>query len=114
MIDKHLRPLLEATDTKLAQHNGEFTDSREIPDNHTRLGATRMAFELLGAFKAEDPALPASTVEVIVSDMPRPDYSVEPIDVGPSIRPARKETPPQHTSTPIQEPTTRKDPRPKD
>ncbi len=38
-----------------------------------------MAFKLLGAYPPEDPVLAAkSTVDVIISDMPRPRYDVEP------------------------------------
>jgi hypothetical protein len=87
MIDKYLRLLLEAKDTKLAQFEGQYTDFVELEDNRTRLGAVRMSFELLGAFPAEDPALNSKTsVDVIIADMPRPNYDVVAVDVGPAPR----------------------------
>jgi hypothetical protein len=57
MIDKYLRPLLEATDTKLVQYEGQFTDFVEVADNAIRLGALEKAFRLLGAYPPEDPVL---------------------------------------------------------
>jgi hypothetical protein len=75
IIEKHLVPLLHATEVKLAQHEGQFTDYVELDALGIRLGATRMAFELLGAFPPEDPVLAAkSTVEVIVVDMPEQQW----------------------------------------
>jgi hypothetical protein len=73
MIDKYLRPLLEATETKLAQYEGEFTDYVELDDNTTRRFAADMGFRLLGAYPAEDPVMNSKiTVDVIIADMPRP------------------------------------------
>jgi hypothetical protein len=108
IIERHLVPLLQATEVKLAQHKGQFTDFVELEDNTTRLVATNMAFKLLGAYPAEDPVLAAkSTVDVIICDLPRLNYGEEPIDV-----------PPQReliaTSPEPAKPAAKKDPRPKD
>jgi hypothetical protein len=106
VIQKHLVPLLHATEVKLAQHEGQFTDYVELDALGIRLGATRMAFELLGAFPPEDPVLAAkSTVDVIVVDMPEQQWpdaiKVTPSNGNPSQIKDAKPSPP-------------KDPRPKD
>ena len=73
VIEKHLVPLLHATEMKFAQHEGKFTDYVEVEALGIRSGATRIALELLNAFPPRDPALAAQVgVEVIVMDMPRP------------------------------------------
>jgi Terminase small subunit len=92
VIERNLKPLLEWTETKFAQHEGEFTDYVTVPDGAIRLAAADKAFRLLGAYPSEDPILNAKvSVDVIISDMPRPRYDVEPIDVMPTVRPPRKE-----------------------
>ena len=73
LIEKHLKPLLNATEVKHFQHNGEVTDSRRVPDNPTRLKALDMAFRLHGSYsprKMEEAE--KKTVQVIVADVPRP------------------------------------------
>jgi hypothetical protein len=108
-VEKYLVPLLHATEIRLAQHEGQFTDYVELAANSICLAATRMAFELLGAFPPEDPVLSAkTTVDVIIADMPRPDYDVEPIDIEPTVRPPQRQV-----VAATQEPP-KKDPRPKD
>jgi hypothetical protein len=110
IIEKHLVPLLHATEVRFAQHKGQFTDFVEVADGTTRLGATDMALNLLGAYPPEDPVLAAtSTVDVIIADMPRPRYDVEPIDIKPTVRPPQRQL-----VTATQEPAPKKDPRPKD
>lgn len=49
-VDRYLRPLLDASETKFAQHKGEFTDTVEVADNGIRLQALRTLLELLDAF----------------------------------------------------------------
>ncbi len=86
MIDKYLRPLLEAKETKLAQYEGQYTDFVVLDDNTTSLAATNMAFKLLGAYPPKDPVLAAkTTVDVIICDMPETKYDKEPIDVRPTV-----------------------------
>ena len=74
LIEKHLKPLLNGTEVKHFQQNGEKpTDSRRVPDNPTRLKALDMAFRLHGSYssrKMEDAE--KKTVQVIVADVPRP------------------------------------------
>jgi hypothetical protein len=73
LIEKHLNPLLNATEIKYFQYNGEVTDSRRVPDHATRLKALDMAFRLKGSYSVpivEDTK--PKTVQVIVVDVPRP------------------------------------------
>lgn len=85
VIEKHLVPLLHATEMKFAQNKGEFTDYVEVGALGIRLCATRMALELLGAFPREDPVLASKkTVDFIIMDMPRPQRPE--IDVTPTNR----------------------------
>jgi hypothetical protein len=73
VIQKHLIPLLHATETKFFQSEGKVTECVEVEALGIRLGATRTALELLNAFPPKDPVLAAQVgVEVIVMDMPRP------------------------------------------
>jgi hypothetical protein len=108
IIEKHLVPLLNATEVKLAQHEGQFTDYVELEALGIRLAATRMALELLAAFHPEDPALAAkTTVDVIIMDMPRPQRPE--IDVTPTNGNKQKELANAKASAgPV------KDPRPRD
>jgi hypothetical protein len=89
IIEKHLVPLLYATEVKLAQHEGQFTDYVELEAPGIRLGATRMAFELLGALPPKDPILvEKTTVDYIVVDMPQqvwPETDGTPLN-GPAPR----------------------------
>jgi hypothetical protein len=76
VIRKHLDPLLNATETKIFQSDGKITDYVEVNDNTTRLGATRIALELLGAFPSEEEKHQANFgIEVLILDVPRPDRS---------------------------------------
>jgi hypothetical protein len=110
IIEKHLVPLLHATEFKFAQHKGQFTDFVEVADSAIRLGAVEKAFRLLGAYPAGDPVLAAkSTVDVIICDLPDTKYDVEPIDVKPTVRPPQRQL-----VAATQEPAPKKDPRPKD
>jgi hypothetical protein len=76
-----------------------------------------LLLRLMNAFPPEDPVLAAkSTVDVIISDMPRPRYDTQPIDIGPSVRPPRKEAPPP-PAPPIEKVSVngaKPDPRPRD
>ena len=118
MIDKYLRPLLEAKETKLAQYEGQYTDFVVLDDNTTSLAATNMAFKLLGAYPPKDPVLAAkTTVDVIICDMPETKYDKEPIDVRPTVRPPREEIVNARPTEKAAEPFSnggKCDPRPKD
>jgi hypothetical protein len=103
VIQKHLVPLLHATTTKLAQHEGQFTDYVELEDNRIRLGATRIAFELLGAFEGVNESAEKRAIDYIVVDMPMqkwPDEKLETVEVAAKSGPAK--------------PAPKKDPRPQD
>jgi terminase small subunit-like protein len=74
VIEKHLIPLLNATETKFFQSEGKITDYVDVEALGIQLGATRTTLELLNAFPPKDPILAAQVgVEVIVMDMPRPE-----------------------------------------
>jgi hypothetical protein len=88
LIDKHIRPLLEAEETKLFLiQTTEKRDGKrvkvtkalrvKVPDNATRRYITRLALELQGAFPPADPKLAAQIgVKVVVVDIPRPKREV--------------------------------------
>jgi hypothetical protein len=83
IIEKHLTPLLTANETRVFAHEGKIVDRIDLADNTTRRYATRMAFELQGAFPPQDPQLAAQVgVEVIILDVARPDRSA--INVTPA------------------------------
>jgi hypothetical protein len=68
-----LRPLLDATQTKLAQHEGKFTDAREVADNDARIRTLDMVWRLKGKYAplAVEQAH-KHAVKVIILDAPRP------------------------------------------
>jgi hypothetical protein len=73
LIEKHLKPLLNATETKFFQHKGRVTDSRRVPANAIRLGALDMTFRLKGSYaKPEEGTAERRTVQVLVVDVDRP------------------------------------------
>jgi hypothetical protein len=75
----------------------------ELEDNGIRLRATRMAFELLGAFKGANEAQEKKTVDYIGVDMPTqkwPDEELETVGMAAKSGPSK--------------PAPKKDPRPKD
>lgn len=107
LIKNHLTPLLHAQETKLFVYDGETIGRGKKKrvtkrvlrihqaDNTTRRFATRMAFELQGAFPPDDPALAAQVgVSVVVIDVPRPDRSA--INVTPPLK--RSIPPPARSS----------------
>jgi hypothetical protein len=54
LVRDYLLPLLNATKTEFAKHEGRITDSVEVADNSTRLSSLDMALKLKGAYpKAE-------------------------------------------------------------
>jgi hypothetical protein len=56
LIDKYLRPALEAKETKFAQFEGKFTDKRNVVAWGPRLTALDMALNLKGSFPREGAA----------------------------------------------------------
>ncbi|MGB2663220.1 MAG: hypothetical protein WAK48_04400, partial [Candidatus Acidiferrum sp.] len=118
VIEHHLVPLLHWNETKFAQHEGKFTDHVTVANGAIRLGAVEKAFRLLGAYPSEDPVLNSKiSVDVIICDMPRKRFDVEPVDVKPTVRPPRKEL---NAPAPAVKPAAplgngaKPDPRPKD
>jgi hypothetical protein len=73
LIEKHLKPLLRATETKFFQAEGRVTDTRRVPSLRTRVKALDMAFRLKGSFPAQSENKPEENyVRVIVLNSPRP------------------------------------------
>jgi Terminase small subunit len=102
LIKKHLIPLLFATETKFAMHKGKFKDERTVEALQIQLGATRMAFELRGAFpQQQSESQHYGGIDTIIIDIPRPDYSIPPKDVPASPLPQLKK--PKTPETPAEE-----------
>lgn len=96
IIKRHLIPLLNATQAKFAQNEGEFTDYVEVEALETRTQATRMAFELQNAFPHEQSDIERrGGIDVLVIDIPRPKWDREPVDVPATPMPRLKEPPDQ-------------------
>jgi hypothetical protein len=73
LIDKYLKPLLNARMVKFFQHKGKVTDKRIVPDNDARLKALDMTFKSMGAYVPTDHKLEEQKgVAVILVDIPRP------------------------------------------
>jgi hypothetical protein len=73
LIEKYLKPLLNARMLKFFRHKGKVTDMRIVPDNDARLKGLDMAFKLSGAYAQTDPKLEQPVgVKVILVDIPRP------------------------------------------
>jgi len=84
LIEKHLKPLLSATETKFVREEERVRVGRKIEvrsvvnkyvlaDNAAQLNALDKAFLLHGSYAPRDPKEAAQFgVQVIVNDMPRP------------------------------------------
>lgn len=89
VIENHLLPKLSARQTKLAQHNGRFTDRIEVDDHRIQLYALRTMLELMNAFPPKEHEQSAETgPKVIVVDVPRPDFSMVNVTPRSCPRPA--------------------------
>ena len=68
LIEKYLRPALEAEETKFAQKDGMFTDAKNVVSWGPRLTALDMAFNLRGSFPQRDKnAVVAMPVQIITN-----------------------------------------------
>jgi len=86
IIEKHLGPKLRAKELKLAQHEGKFTDERQVDAHGIQMQAIDTILKMHGAYAPKDPADTEQVgVKVIILDVPRPrrDGVVMP-DIGPS------------------------------
>jgi|ERR1700739_8482 len=73
LVKKHLIPLLNATTTKLATDEGEFTDYVDLEDNSARFNALDAAFRLHGAYAPKEQITRESAVmHVLINDIPAP------------------------------------------
>jgi phage terminase small subunit len=68
LIDKYLRPALEAEETKFFQKDGQVTDQRNVWAWGPRLTALDMAFNLKGSYAAKKPEdLPPLAVQIVTN-----------------------------------------------
>lgn len=75
LIDKYLKPQLNARTVKFFQHKGKVTDKRIVPDNDARLKALDMTFKSRGAYAPTNHKLEELMgVQVILVDIPRPGF----------------------------------------
>jgi len=94
LIDKYLRPLLEAEDTIFFQKDGKVRQRVKVPALSIRHSALRTAFELHGSYapRLHDNKAQDGPPIRFVMDLPRPDYSKagmdRAIDVKPTNEPA--------------------------
>jgi len=73
LIEKHLKPLLWATETKFFHTKGKVVDTRQVPANAIRLDALDMAFRLKGSYPlpvSENGTKTKKCVQVIVAPPP--------------------------------------------
>ena len=67
LVEKYLKPALEANETKFAQKDGLFTDEREVTAWGPRLTALDMAFNLRGSYAPKEPAGQTNVQVVVMS-----------------------------------------------
>jgi hypothetical protein len=72
LIEKHLVPLLNATETKFSQFEGKFTDEREVIAWGPRTSGLDMAWKLKGRYAKSDEDGAKVGVSVIILNSPRP------------------------------------------
>lgn len=75
LIEKHLKPLLNATETKFFQHKGRIRSKREVIAWGPRKEGLDMAFKLKGSYSAKPEGDVNVGVKVVVLDIGRPDRS---------------------------------------
>ncbi len=66
LIDKYLRPALDAQETEFAKFQGQITDSRDVVAWGPRLQALDMAFNLHGSYAAKDASNSAPSTQIVV------------------------------------------------
>jgi hypothetical protein len=73
LIEKHLKPLLKASESKFFHVRGRIRATRRVPCLNTRIKALDMAFRLKGSYAAATEGKRSENhVRVIVVDVPRP------------------------------------------
>ena len=85
LIEKYLKPLLNAEETKFFQHKGRVVSKRNVAALGTRTQALDLAFKLKGSYAPLAVEKTQRTVSVIVLDVPRPPRPGSPptIDIAP-------------------------------
>jgi hypothetical protein len=85
LIDKYLRPLLNAKETVFFQKDGKVRQRVNVAALGIRLSSLRPAFELHGSYAPRDPKEAEQFgIKVVVVDIPRPPKHHPAIDVQPS------------------------------
>lgn len=72
LIEKYLKPALEAKETKFFAHEGIVKDERELIAWSPRLTALDMAFNLRGDYAKQSDLDPDHARMTVVFDIPRP------------------------------------------
>ena len=80
LIEKYLKPLLVAKQTKYFQHNGHVRSRRIIADNETRRQSLDMAFRLRGSYASRDDDGSAGPPKIMILDLPRPERPALPVE----------------------------------
>ena len=75
LIEKYLKPLLNARETKFFQRNGRVVSKRQVVAWGPRKDGLDLAFKLKGSYATPDEHGRGSPVQVIILDVPRPDRS---------------------------------------
>jgi hypothetical protein len=75
LIDRYLRPLMNAHETVFAKFEGKITDSRKVIAWGPRKDGLDLAFRLKGSYAASTEEGRGPSVQVVIVDVPRPDRS---------------------------------------
>ena len=82
LIEKYLKPLLEAEETVFFEKDGKVQQQVNVAARSIRLSSLRTAFELHGSYAPRDPKEAEQFgIKVVVVDIPRPRRNA--IDVTP-------------------------------
>ena len=89
-IDKHLRPALEAKETKFFAHNGKVISKREVVNWQARLRAQDMTYQIAGEYKVEQQNFGPTFKTIIINAEHRPPRAEVSVTI-PTIAPAEQE-----------------------
>jgi hypothetical protein len=91
LIEKHLKPLLGATETKFFQSKGNVTETRRVPAHRVRIDALDMAFRLKGSYKAPADENGGSELVQVIVQAPQTQNGSQTADLEASIPNMRKD-----------------------
>lgn len=88
VIEKYLLPLMNATERKAFNHNGEIVYSKPMVAWGPRYNGLDTYFRVAGAYAKEIELNAQVGVKVVLVDIPRPARGVVMADVGPGALPS--------------------------